>query len=73
VKDMTTWKDLLETSGGKLELKKCFYYILSWRFDGKGNPIPTTIQEQRAVVDQITILDSSSSTPIPIEQKEVTT
>jgi hypothetical protein len=27
--DVIAWKDLLETSGGKLELKKCFYYILS--------------------------------------------
>jgi hypothetical protein len=29
--DMIAWKDLLETSGGKLELKKCLYYILSWK------------------------------------------
>jgi hypothetical protein len=35
-KDMIAWKDLLESSGGKLELKKCFYYILSWKLDAKG-------------------------------------
>lgn len=27
--DMIAWKELLEASGGKLELTKCFYYILS--------------------------------------------
>jgi hypothetical protein len=51
--DMIAWKDLLETSGGKLELKKCFYYVLSWKFDGRGNPIPTTITEQREIVDHL--------------------
>jgi hypothetical protein len=70
---MIAWKDLLETSGGKLELKKCFYYILTWKFDGRGNPIPTTIAEQREIVDQIQINDASSTSPIAIEQKEVIT
>jgi hypothetical protein len=32
-KDMIYWKELLEASGGKLELTKCFYYILSLKFD----------------------------------------
>jgi hypothetical protein len=58
--DMISWKDLLESSGGKLELKQCFYYILSWKFDGKGNPIPTTIAEQREVTEQISIPDNMS-------------
>jgi hypothetical protein len=71
--DMIAWKDLLKTSGGKLELKKCFYYILSWKFDDKGSPSPTTITEQRALVDQITIPDMLSSIPIAIEQKDVIT
>jgi hypothetical protein len=42
--DMIAWKELLEASGGKLELTKCFCYILTWRFDKKGHPIPTTIE-----------------------------
>jgi hypothetical protein len=70
---MIAWKDLLETSSGKFELKKCFYYILNWRFDEQGNPIPTMIAEQRNVLDQIHISDSSSSTLTAIEQKEMTT
>jgi hypothetical protein len=36
--DMIAWKELLEASGRKLELTKCFYYILTWKFDTKGNP-----------------------------------
>jgi hypothetical protein len=43
--DMNAWKELLKASGGKLELTKCFYYILTWKFDNKGNPIPTMIAE----------------------------
>jgi hypothetical protein len=70
---MMEWKDLLETSGGKLELKKCFYYILSWKFDGKGNPIPTTIAEQREVTEQIHIPDGQLGIQIALEQKEVIT
>jgi hypothetical protein len=46
--DMTIWNELLESSGGKLELSKCFYYLLSWKFDQEGNGIPMTIAEQRA-------------------------
>jgi hypothetical protein len=44
-KDLIAWKELLEaTAGGKLELKKCFYYIMAWRFDAKGHALPTTIE-----------------------------
>jgi hypothetical protein len=53
--DMIAWKELLEASGGKLELTKCFYYILTWKFDSKGNPVPTTIREQRQITNQIRV------------------
>jgi Reverse transcriptase (RNA-dependent DNA polymerase) len=56
--DMIAWKELLEASGGKLELTKCFYYILTWRFDHKGNPFPTTIAEQRERAAQIKVPDT---------------
>ena len=29
-RDATTWSHLLHTSGGKLALQKCLYYIISW-------------------------------------------
>jgi hypothetical protein len=51
--DLLAWKDLLEALGGKLELSKCFYCILSWRFDDNGNAIPTTLEEQRKICPSI--------------------
>jgi hypothetical protein len=41
------WAGLLEASGGKLELVKCFYYILKWTYDKRGNPRAETISEQQ--------------------------
>jgi hypothetical protein len=70
--DMLFWKELLEASGGKLELPKCFYYILAWKFDAKGNPYPMTILEQRTIADQIHINDTTTNEIIPIMQKEGT-
>lgn len=54
--DLITWMELLEASGGKLELSKCFYYILSWKFDDEGVATPTTIKEQRQGKNYIIIL-----------------
>jgi hypothetical protein len=31
--DAKIWERLLTATGGKLELSKCFYYILTWEFD----------------------------------------
>jgi hypothetical protein len=60
-----------KASGGKLELTKRFYYILTWTFDSKGNPLPTTISEQRQVTDQIGITDTNSNDIIHLQQKEI--
>jgi ribonuclease HI len=69
--DMTIWNELLEASGGKLELSKCFYYVLSWKFDADGNGIPMTIPEQQAVkVDPIKITADKKDS-VTILQKEV--
>jgi hypothetical protein len=69
--DMIAWKELLEASGGKLELTKCFYYVLTWKFDSIGNPVPKTVEEQRQETDQITIPDSTNPTGILITHKDV--
>jgi hypothetical protein len=45
--DGQLWECLLHTTGGELELSKCFYYILSWKWDKIENPIPQTINEQQ--------------------------
>jgi Reverse transcriptase (RNA-dependent DNA polymerase) len=70
-RDMTIWIEFLEASGSKLELSKCFYYVLSWKFDNDGNSVPMTIMEQRAIqVPPITIIAENNS-PVTILQKEV--
>jgi hypothetical protein len=33
-----TWERLLWTTGGKLELSKCLYYLLFYKFDPDGTP-----------------------------------
>ena len=66
-----TWAKLLEASGGKLELSKCFYYVLSWKYTNEGEPIPMTIQEQAQLLyPPITIHDPETANAIHIQQKE---
>ena len=31
------WEELLTATGGKLELDKCFYYIINWTFNKRGD------------------------------------
>ena len=35
-KDSQTWERCLHTSGGKLKLHKCKYYMMIWKFDKEG-------------------------------------
>ena len=39
------WEELLSATGGKLELPKCFYYIIHWSFDEEGAHYLTPIEE----------------------------
>jgi hypothetical protein len=43
-KDAQIWEHLLWTSGGLLELSKCHFYIIYWKFanDGSGTMMSTT-------------------------------
>jgi hypothetical protein len=69
--DMTIWNERLEASAGKLERSKCFYYVLSWKFDNHGNGIPMTIPEQQAEqVIPIEVIAENSASAV-ILQKEV--
>jgi hypothetical protein len=56
------WEKLLKATGGKLELTKCFYYILYWKFDKEGAPTPMTKEELEANEVNITIHDEESNT-----------
>jgi Reverse transcriptase (RNA-dependent DNA polymerase) len=69
--DGTWWAGLLESAGGKLELKKCFYYLLSWKWDSKGNPIPESSEEQSQGNNETVIcLNKDCKNPINLTQKE---
>jgi hypothetical protein len=70
-RDMTVWNELLEASGGKLELSKCFYYILSWKFDNEGNGVPMTIAEQKQQQAAPIQIKTNNNTSVTITQKEV--
>jgi hypothetical protein len=67
---MILWLELLELSGGKLALEKCFYYCLSWRFDNKGRPYPVPMEDQRKLSPPTSIPDGKGP-EFTIVQKEV--
>jgi hypothetical protein len=69
--DSSYWAGLLEATGGKLELTKCFYYLLTWKWDRTGNPIPQEIIEQLDNETPITITTSTGITQ-PIQQRNIT-
>lgn len=65
---------MLAASGGKLELEKCFYYLLTWKFDGDGNAyFPESIHEQQSLHKQIAITDEASNKTITITHKDIST
>ena len=39
------WSDLLEVSGGALELSKCSYHVVRWRFSSQGSPVLASEQK----------------------------
>ena len=58
------WENLLHSSGGKLELSKCFYYMFHWMFDLQGaatfSPIstfPDPIILTNSVTKEATIIE----------------
>jgi hypothetical protein len=56
-----------------LELSKCFYYILAWRFDPEGNGIQMTISEQKALQMVPIKIKTAQNPTVTIRQKEVQT
>jgi hypothetical protein len=68
-KDSQLWSELLQASGGKLELSKCFYYLLAWKFNVEGDPIPLNITELPN--NPIQIHDKMTNKVVSIEQKDV--
>ena len=55
------WAQLLEATGGALELSKCSYHIAYWKFTMQGAPILTNVSSE---VPNIQVTNSSTgSTP----------
>ena len=61
------WEQLLNATGGKLELPKCFYYVLRWNFDEEGEARLASRQE---IPHQITLIESQTDETCEIEQKD---
>jgi hypothetical protein len=53
------WESLLYATGGKLELDKCFFYLIYWEFNGEG--LPRLLQPDEYPMD-MTITDSATNT-----------
>ena len=61
-----TWEKILTCSGGALELSKCSYYLLYWKWEN-GLPQLTPINE---FPPESTIALTSGDDPITIEIKQ---
>lgn len=59
------WEELLTATGGKLELSKCFYYIIRWTFDSDGNPAVDT-----NLGPEIRITDHTTQQEVKVPQKK---
>jgi exonuclease III len=42
----TIWSHLLQATGGALELSKCSYHVLYWKFSSQGAPVLCNIQSE---------------------------
>jgi hypothetical protein len=62
------WEALLTSTGGQLELSKCFYYLVQWQFDKHG--VPTM---SKTVDSNLQVRDSSTGQQISITQQSPTT
>ena len=66
--DANLWNNLLHTSGGKLALQKCLYYIVAWQWNhGHATSIPSN-----AIYPKITI-QQTDNLPTPITHLNSTT
>ena len=43
------WSDLLHSTGGALELSKCSYHLLCWKFAANGAPVLVTVKDMMPV------------------------
>jgi hypothetical protein len=65
--DASIWERLLSATGGKLELTKCFYYILQWEFDEEGVPSHMSKQDLEISGVKIQIYENGKDRPTEIK------
>jgi hypothetical protein len=69
--DAQHWEKLLFTSGSKLELSKCFFYLLYWwQFNSDGIPSLSTSKAQ--IPHQLMLTQGNDLEPTEIEQIDCT-
>jgi hypothetical protein len=61
------WEKLLHASGGKLELEKCFFYILHWKSDPEGKPF---LAPKSELPHRIILKSSETGKDIEIQQRD---
>jgi hypothetical protein len=65
--DAQHWEKLLFTSGGKLELNKCFFYILFWQFSSDGQP---SLTKKAQLPYKLMLHQGNDRQPTEIGQKD---
>ena len=56
------WETLLWHSGGQLEFRKCFLYVLHWTFDTTGLPRPASVQQLQDMGISVSLTNSDDTT-----------
>jgi hypothetical protein len=59
-----TWERLLHSTGGALELSKCFFYVMAWKFKKDGTPMLLTPDEMPDISIHLTTGTSDTLHPI---------
>lgn len=68
---MLCWNKASEAFGGKLELAKCFYFMMSWNFDRDDYITTISMKEQHLTSDPTIIIVKRSNTQILLKQQKV--
>ena len=68
--DAQHWERLLFISGGKLELNKCFFYLLIWKFSDDGTP---SLMTKAQLPYKLMITQGNDNEPIEIDHKDCAT
>ena len=63
----TYWEQMLNTNGGRLELKKCFWILITWKWK-QGKPTMNSMEDNEA---EVKIVQSENKEEVIIQRKNV--